>query len=81
MFQQRQECMSVYVSQHDIVSAYCLDEASGPGMWEIQRDIMDALMDHPTLTREQVYEALAGVAHAFAWHDEQVRKGRLPGAS
>ncbi len=42
--------MSVYVSQHDIVSAYCLDEASGPGMWEIQRDIVEALRDHPTLT-------------------------------
>ncbi len=48
-------------------------------MWEIQRDIVDALRSYPTLTPAEVYEALAGVAQAFAWHDEQVRKGRLPG--
>ncbi len=69
------------VSQHDIVSASCLDEASCHGMWEIQRDIVDALRSYPTLTPAEVYEALAGVAQAFAWHDEQVRKGRLPGAA
>ncbi len=54
------------VNEHDIIGGYCLDKASSVRVSELQRDIMDALMDHPTLTREQVYEALAGVLHAFA---------------
>ena len=81
MFQQRQECMSMDLTKHGIIGASCLDEASCYGMWEVQRDIVDALRSYPTLTTAEVYEALAGVVHAFAWHDEQVRKGRLPGAS
>ena len=37
------------------------------------------MRDHSTLTSDQVHEALAGVIVPIAWHDEQIRKGRLPG--
>ncbi len=42
-------------------------------MWEIQRDIVDALRSYPTLTPAEVYEALVGVLHAFALSWNEIR--------
>ena len=55
------------VSERDIISAYCCDEASSGSGWELQRVIVDLLLDRsPTVTREDVYEALTGIIHALA---------------
>ncbi len=66
--------MSMNMTEHDIVSGYnSLDEASCVEVWHLQWDIMEALRDHPELTREQVYEALTGVTHSFAvsWNERR----------
>ena len=66
-------------SAHDIIADCCLDDASSPAAWGLQRDLIDALRDHSTLMVEQVHEALVGLLTAIAWYDEQIREGRLPG--
>ena len=35
---------------HSLIGAHCLEEASCPEVWWLQRDLVDALRDHATLT-------------------------------
>ena len=74
------ESMSMDASAYDMIADCCLDDANSPAVWGLQRDLVDALRDHSTLTVEQVHEALVGLLTAVAWYGEEVRPGRLPGA-